>query len=401
MDGMSPAPDTQNTARNNPAKIVRTLAAIAVALAGIFVLSMTIHPAGMDYIEYWSSGKLLVHHADPYSPAGVLALEKSLGFLDKTPLIMLNPPWALFLIAPLGFLGVRAGLFLWTIVAIGCVLAFTWLLNVPPKHRAFALVFAPSLASICSSQSSPFLLLGFVLFLRFHRDRPFLAGASLLLMAIKPHLFLIFWVVLLADCIFRRAWLILVGGILALVAGTAFAMYFDPHIWPQYIAMLRGYKIQQGFLPTASMVFRMLIDVRAFWLLFVPSAFAIAWGLWYYTRHRLEWDWKTHGMLLILVTIFASPYGFFTDEIVLLPSIVLALNFPEKRKYSDWILLAVNTIALVIILADHAALSSRAYLWTPVTWLLWFLYTTRGFRHPDRQASAVLPKPAEIGEIGA
>jgi len=401
MDGQSALPDMQNPERNNPMKVVRTLAAVAVALAGIFVLAMTIHPAGMDFIEYWSSGKLLVHHTDPYSPAGVLALEKSLGFLDKTPLIMLNPPWALFLIAPLGFLGVRAGLFVWTLVAIGCVLAFTWLLDVPPKHRAFALVFAPALASICSSQSSPFLLLGFSLFLRFHRERPFLAGASLLLMAIKPHLFLIFWVVLLADCIVRRAWLILAGGVTALIAGTAFALYFDPHIWQHYISMLRGYKLQQGFLPTASMLFRMLIDVRAFWLLFIPSVFAIAWGLWYYARHRQAWDWKIHGMLLMLVTIFASPYGFFTDEIVLLPSIVFALNFPEKRKYSDWILLAVNTIALVIILADHAALSSRAYLWTPITWLLWFLYATRGFRHLDQHAQAATLRPAQIGEAGA
>jgi len=391
---MSTAADQPNP-QNNTKMIVRILAAVAVTLAGIFVLTMTIHPAGMDYIEYWSSGKLLARHADPYSPVGVLAVEKALGYRDATPLIMLNPPWALFLVAPLGYVGIHTGLFLWTILGIGCVLAFTQLLNVPPKQRAFAFVFAPALASIFSTQSSPFLLLSFSLFLRFYQSRPFLAGASLLLMAIKPHLFLIFWVVLLADCIYRRVWSILAGGLTALAAGTIFALCFDSQVWQHYFAMLRGYKLQQGFLPTASMLFRMLLDIHAFWLLFVPSAFAIVWGLWYYRQHRQAWDWRIHGMLLILVTIFVSPYGFFTDEIVLLPSIVFALTFPERRKYTEWILLVINSVALLVIVAGHAALSSRAYLWTPVSWLLWFLYATRGFKQPDLISASMTQKEPE------
>src|SRR6201999_1952329 len=109
-------------------------------------------------------------------------------------------------------------------------------LHVPLEDRVFAFLFMPVIASFRMAQSSPLLLLGFSLFLFFYRRRPFLAGASLLLMAIKPHLFLVFWAVLLVDCIYRRSLLVLAGLASALALGTGFATCLDPHIWQHYFA---------------------------------------------------------------------------------------------------------------------------------------------------------------------
>jgi hypothetical protein len=358
-------------------KIVRLLAAGAIVLAGILVITVASHPAAKDYISYWSAGKLLLHHADPYSPSGVFALEKTQGYSEAKPIIMRNPPWALFLTVPIGFGGPTYGLLLWTAALAGSIIASLRMLHIPSKDVALAFVFAPALASICVGQSSPFLLLGFSLFLRFYTSRPFLAGASLLLMAIKPHLFVVFWMVLLIDCIYRRRFLILAGGTAALAAGTAFSMCFNPRIWQQYFAMLRASALDHEFFPTTSMLFRLLVDPKADWLLFVPSALAVFWGLWYYARSRRAWDWRVHGMLLMLVTVMVSPYGWFTDEIVLLPSIAFALSAREPRKYSTGTLLAINSIALLIVVGFHPRLSSSAYLWTPLAWLAWFLYANR------------------------
>lgn len=372
------------------AKVFRIIGAALISMFGAIILTARISPGRMDYIEYWSSGHLLIHRANPYSPAGVLALEKAHGFLLSSPLIMLNPPWALFLIAPLGLLGVRAGLFLWILIAGGCILGSVRLLNPGSKDNPLALLFAPAIACFGSGQSSPFLLLGFALFLHFHARRPFIAGAALLLMAIKPHLFLVFWAVLLAESIYRRKFLILTGCASALAAATAFAMLIEPRIWLNYLAMLREHHPVEGFLPTLSMVFRLLIDPHAFWLLFVPSAIGVLWGLWYFASHRDTWNWKTNGMLLLLVTVMVSPYGFFTDEVVLLPAIIFALNLPEKRKYSGWILLAINAIAAILFMVLGASLTSPAYLWTPLAWLGWFLYATDGVRRINPTVSADL-----------
>jgi len=360
-------------------KILRRVAAAAIVLTGLLVISVASDPASKDYISYWSAGRLLLHHADPYSASQVLALEKTQGYSEIKPIIMRNPPWALFLVVPLGFVNPVVGLLLWTIAAAGCILIFIRLLNVSPEDRVFAFLFAPALGAICSGQSSPFLLLGFSLFLRFYQSRPFLAGVSLLLMAIKPHLFLVFWMLLLIDCIYHRRFFILAGGTCALAAGTAFSMYLDVHIWQHYFAMLRASALDTEFFPTISMLFRLLIDSRAGWLLFVPSALAVGWGLVYYARHRHSWDWRIHGMLLMLVSVLVSPYGWFSDEIVLLPSLAFAFTFPEKRRYSMKMLVAINCLALLILLIAHPSLSSYAYLWTPLAWTVWFLYTTDGF----------------------
>jgi hypothetical protein len=360
----------------NPGKALRTLATAGIVVCGILIFALI--TSRTDYISYWSAGKLLLHRSDPYSPSGAFALEKAQGF-TRGFMVMLNPPWALFLAAPLGFGGIRVGLFLWTLASVGCIFISAQLINVPSKERAFAYVFAPAVAAVFMGQSSPFTLLGFALFLRLHQTRPFLAGASLLLMAIKPHLFLIFWVALLIDCIYRRRFLLVAGCATALAGGSLFPMLFDPHVWPHYLAMLRGSTLKHQVFPNISMLFRVVIDAQAFWLLFVPSALAAIWALWYYASRRQVWDWRIHGMLLMLISVIVSPYGWLTDEAVLMPSILFALTLPEKRKDTVWILLALNTVVLFIALGHQASLTSRAYIWTPWAWLAWFLYATRGF----------------------
>jgi hypothetical protein len=375
-------------------KILRRVAAAAIVLAGLLVISVASDPASKDYISYWSAGKLLIDHANPYSKLDVLALERAHGFPETRPLMMRNPPWALFLTAPLGFVNPATGLFLWTLAAAGCIVAFTRLLKVPPEDRAFVFLFAPAIAVFRTAQTSPFLLLGFSLFLYLHRRRPFLAGASLLLIAIKPHLFLVFWAVLLADSIYRRRLLVFAGLAAALAAATTFAMCFNVHIWQHYFAMLRGSDLDSEFFPTTSMMFRLLINSRAIWLLFVPSAVAFVWGLWFYTRNRLVWHWGTHGMLLMLVTVLASPYSWFPDEVVLLPALAFAITLPHRRACSLEILAVINLAAILVLMAGNRSIVSTVYLWTPSAWLAWFLYATNGFRI---QSGNLAIQPKEIG----
>lgn len=100
----------QIDAPKSTAKALRMLVAVVITLIGI--LAFTLMTRRTDYIEYWCSGKLLLQRVNPYSPAGIFALEKAQGYSDSRALIMLNPPWTLFLVAPFGFTGLRIGLFL-------------------------------------------------------------------------------------------------------------------------------------------------------------------------------------------------------------------------------------------------------------------------------------------------
>ena len=145
----------------------------------------------------------IVHHANPYDGSAVLQIERSVGFSAQSQvLLMRNPPSALCLVIPLGFFGLRAGALLWSLLLLAAMVLsvhMLWRLQGRPcnKLHYLAYSFAPALLCILGGQTAIFALLGLVLFLRFHQGRPFVAGLSLWLCALKPHLFLPFVMVLL------------------------------------------------------------------------------------------------------------------------------------------------------------------------------------------------------------
>jgi hypothetical protein len=374
-------------------RLIRLLATAGIFCVAIITIWFAGKPASKDYISYWSAGHLLAHHADPYSYSKVLTVEKAQGYVQAKPLIMLNPPWSLILALPLGWGTPRAGLIFWMAAGLACILAYLHLLNVAPENRLFAYLFAPAFASLSVGQSSPFLLLGFALFLRFNRTRPFLAGAALLLMAIKPHLFFVFWPVLLMDCLHCRRFRLLAGSAVALVGATALAMYLDPRIWSEYLSMLYASRVDTKFLPTTAFLLRYLIAPSAAWVQLVPSAAAIAWAIWFYVCKRRIWDWGIHGMPLMLVTIVVSPYAWMTDEIVLLPSIMFALAKPTQARHSIAIFIAINGTAVMMTIAQ-VQLPSGAYIWTSAAWCGWYLYSlysksSKGLQIPILEPSAL------------
>jgi len=354
------------------AKAWRILAAAALTAIGVAVLAaFGSRTNANDFIEYWSAGKLFVHGANPYSGPLILALEKSRGFTPDAPLIMLNPPWALPMVAPLGFLPPLAALVLWIVAGAGCILASLVLLEVPPKNRTLAFLFAPVLGCFAMEQSSPFLLLGFSLFLRFNRSRPFLAGASLTLMAIKPHLFMVFWVILLADCIYRWRFTILAGLASSLACVSALVTLAHPHVWQDYFALLHESTLDQNAYPTLPSLLRAVINVKLAWIATIPLCLAIAWGIAYYWRRRSGWDWRREGMLVMLVAVLTSPYCWIADEVVLLPSVASALA-SSPRRFSLEILTAINLAGLVGI-----SVTIRSLAWFPLALFLWYLYAAQ------------------------
>jgi len=354
------------------AKAWRILAAAALTAIGVAVLAaFGSRTNANDFIEYWSAGKLFVHGANPYSGPLILALEKSRGFTPDAPLIMLNPPWALPMVAPLGFLPPLAALVLWIVAGAGCILASLVLLEVPPKNRTLAFLFAPVLGCFAMEQSSPFLLLGFSLFLRFNRSRPFLAGASLTLMAIKPHLFMVFWVILLADCIYRWRFTILAGLASSLACVSALVTLAHPHVWQDYFALLHESTLDQNAYPTLPSLLRAVINVKLAWIATIPLCLAIAWGIAYYWRRRSGWDWRREGMLVMLVAVLTSPYCWIADEVVLLPSVASALA-SSPRRFSMEILTAINFAGVVGI-----CVTIRSLAWLPLALFLWYLYATQ------------------------
>jgi hypothetical protein len=330
--------------------------------------------ANRDFVAYWSAAQLFVRHINPYDRTTVLRVEQSVGYKHNQPMMMRNPPPALTLAFPLGFVDLQVGAALWYLLLGGCLMIsirLLWILNGRPNDRLHlvAYLFAPTVACMLTGQTSVFVLLGLTLFLYLRSTRPFLAGMCLALCAIKPHLLLPFGGVLLAWSWSRGSYRVLYGATAGLVCATSLPLALVPSVCTDYVAMLCQAGLDTEFIPTASSLFRIAIDRESAWVQSAPALFGLVWALWYFHRHRAEWDWNTHGLLLLLVSLLVAPYAWMTDEVIALPAILSATYLASKRSLVAFGLL--NGLAVVGI-AMGIPLATGAYIWTSAAWLLWY-----------------------------
>jgi hypothetical protein len=335
-----------------------------------------------DFISYWAAGHQLLNGLNPYDIGAVQNLERDTGGEDGQPLlVMRNPPIAFFLVLPLGVISPKAGLILWLFFLLSSFslsIFLIWILNGRPANLMHLLgyAFAPALACLMAGQVGIFLLLGLVLFLYFHHSRPYVAGASLLLCAIKPHLFFPFAVVLLLWEVSRRSYRIVVGFSAALLGSCALAFYLDSNAWSQYSQMMHAGGALNERVPVLSVAFRFLTDRNAWWLQFLPEAIACAWAIWYFGAHRKHWNWMDQGLIVLLVSAMCTPFGWVTDESMLLPAVLTGLYRAAKHRRSLIPLGLFAGVALAEVLVP-VQIISPFYLWTTPAWLSWYLYATR------------------------
>jgi hypothetical protein len=381
---------------------LRALAAACIVAAGFCLVSAIIalslaptNPGSRDFIEYWAAEQLLIHHANPYDRVATFQIERAAGFTKGRAEFWYSPPVDLLLALPLGFVGARSGLILWTIALFAGLSLSLWLiwdLNGRPNTllSLAGFLFAPALTCLLAGQISIFFLLAFVLFLYFYESHPFWAGAALLPCTLKLHLFLPFAVALLLWILVRKRYSILAGFAAAFTAGCVLTFSFDSHAWSEYSQLMKTEGLLNEFVPTLSETLRFQIDRSAIWLQFVPGVLACCWAVWYFWTRRDRWNWMNHGLLLLLVSALCRPYGWFFDESVLLPAVLAGMY---RAANSRWSLLPLGLIAGVALIEAliPVPITSPYYLWTAPAWLAWYLYATRGSGAPAGKSAQPSP----------
>jgi hypothetical protein len=356
---------------------------LALALIALFlcVVPLTGKAAsGRDFVVYWATGQQLAHHANPYDKDAMGRIEHTAGLPGEYGVLyMRNPPWDLILTVPLGFIGLRIAALLWSLILAGCLLAsvhMLWIMHGRQKNRIHWLgySFAPAMICLFAGQTSLFALLGLVLFLRLHSTRPFFAGASLWLCALKPHLFLPFGVALLAWIAFTKTYRILAGGAVAIAVSCALAYWIDPLAWTQYFQMLRASGIEAEYIPCLSVALRTWINPHAMWIPYVLPASGCVWALGYFWTRRKVWDWNRDGSLLMLVSIVFAPYCWIFDQVLAVPALLQGAYLTRSRVLLT--VLAFTSVAVEIELVAGVRIGSVLFLWIAPAWLAWYLFAT-------------------------
>lgn len=397
----TPSPQLSGSRNRLWQSLAELLALAAFLLALMFAIDICVvmltgnGSQHRDFVSYWASGQLFVHHQNPYDADAIRRLELDQRYpAEHQVLIVRNPPSALVLVAPLGFVSYRAAALLWSLLLVACWIVsvrMLWVMQGRPTQRfrvlgysfpprLVPLLFAPALMCMLAGQTGLFALLGLVLFLRFHRSQPFLAGVALWLCALKPHLFLPFAAVLLLWVIVTRSYPVLVGAILALATSTAVALRVDPLAWAQYTQMMRTIGIEREFIPCLGIALRFAINPSATWLQYVPAALGCIWAVWYYWSRRDHWDWLQHGPLLALVSMLVSPYAWVTDQVLAVPALMWAVH---RTSRGILLPLALASAAIEVAVLCNIYMHSAFYLWTAPAWLAWYLYAARYPDHAD------------------
>jgi hypothetical protein len=357
---------------------IAAVAGLALAFTILYIAAVPLAgklSASRDFVSYWATGHQLLRHGNPYDRDAIMSLEHAAGLDPRAILIMRNPPWALPLVLPLGFLGVRIAGILWTLLLLACLLVSVrtvhQMYGTPPTRvHWLGFAFTPCLICLTMGQTALFALLGLVLFLRYHSQRPFAAGAALWLCALKPHLFLPFAAALAAWIVISRSYKLLAGAAAALAVSSGVASLLNPRAWSDYVQLMRSPAVENDFVPCIPDALRHWLMPNSALLQYLPAGLCCAWALVYYWRRRASWDWLSNGSPLMLVSLLFAPYCWFYDQCLAMPAIVHGAYTTRSRNRA-------GLLALIIFAADVelclVKVISPLWLWTAPAWLAWYL----------------------------
>ncbi len=334
-----------------------------------------------DFGIYFTAATLSQKGQNPFDLQAI-GREQNLLKPGMPPMPANSGPWAIAAVVPFtvfDFPAARlAWLFLEIAILIGCG-DIIWAIYKGPSNQVpfvwlMALFSYASLQVLWLGQLSVFVLLGFVIFARYYRTHPFLAGIGLALLALKPQNQLLVILIGLIWMIHRRQGRIVTGLVAGVGLLTCFVIFSNPLIIHQYLAMFRDDPPSGYLTPVPATVLRLCFGLERFRLNFALLPFGFVWGIIYYWIHRNEWNWIERLPLILLVSYLVSPFGWAYDQIVFLFVYLQVMAWAASQRSASWILAILIHGALS---AYYLIMLSRTeelhWIWLAPVWTLAYL----------------------------
>jgi len=357
-----------------------------------------------DFVDFWAASRLLINGGDPFSPAEVLELQQSVGYLEPKPLLMWNPPWTLSFILPIGVLDYGLSQFVWLLLHVFFILLSAqklWAIYSPTARQAYlpwiaAFTFVPTLMVLIIGQITPLVLLGIVGFLYFERkNQLFLAGVSTTIISIKPHLIYLFWIGVILWVWNQRRWPVAYGAIVAGIIVAVIPALIDPAVYFQFIEMYRfpGRSTPLELpAPSIGSFLALYFPHGNLPIQFLPPLLGSLWFLWHWHKYKDHWNWSEQIPLMILVSLAFSSYAWTYDQVILLPAVIHGFVM-VKRQSDSWY---KSGLGLLYLGANGCYFAGKVFVTTD-SYYFWlapvFLLIYLGVSIVSRSStSATLPK---------
>jgi len=336
------------------------IAALIVGIVAAVCVIVWQDPKPVDFLAFWAAGKMAIsgNSAGIYDIAAHRAVERSVTEVGTLP-FPYPPPFAL-VVAPLGLLTFGAAFSAWMLVTCGLYLAAArgWM------RRRIAIAQPAVLINGFVGQSA--FLTSALLFggTRLVASRPFLGGALLGALVIKPQLALMLPFALIAG----RRWRAIGGAIASSAALLAIAwITLGGDAYQAFFALLSTFG---GFVAESRWPWHELASFFGLLRFFgVPATIAL-------TIHAvvalaaavlvcLAWHWNRDGKeaMLAAATLLGPPYLLSYDAVLLALPVAWLLSRRPVLALSVWVLALIpvgalfgfyefpNTIPLAAVLA--------------------------------------------------
>jgi len=354
---------------SNAAKHILILLLAAVVL--LFPITLPSGAGDMDLQAYWGSAYLFAHGQD-FSDSNALGdVQRTLANRTR-----LDTQYAWFfptgnvILLPLTFIPFTRAVYYWLILNVLAFFYSTILLWEQADDRIWipliaVFSFALTLISLIFGQISSLEVLGLALFLMLSKSRkPYLAGASLVLTTVKPHLVIITLPILFLDMLRKKEWKTLTGFLIAL--GFCFIVlfaFYPPWLQSFWTVFTSGMRTVRET-PTINGILVLLGEYtigKLIWLV-VLLAGIVWWWLW-------GQNWDRHIFIDISVTVglIVSPIGWSYDQVMLIFPILTLLAWVVTDKLPKQ---ASRIVVAVLIIGNIAAFYLRTFTPSDV-WFFW------------------------------
>jgi hypothetical protein len=326
-----------------PLTVATALTLVLIAFTLWAFWTIRFHPKGIDFVSFWSAGRMVVEGtpAAAYDIVAHRSLELTVAPDTGLMPFPYPPPFLLF-VAPFALASFAVGFMLWSLAG-GIFYAFVGKRVAPIMY---VLANPPVLVTMMIGQSS--LLTGGILILGLTLvgNAPFLAGAVLGLLIIKPQLALMLPVAMLAG----RKWRTIAGALLSSVTLLLLALLlFGVESYRGFFAILPTYA---GFMQHGSWDWATVASPFGFARYF-GAGFSVAMGVQgavafaAVAMTAIAWarNWEQKVAILAAASLLATPYLFTYDAILLLiPAGVLIRQQQFGRLAVLWVLTALPVL---------------------------------------------------------
>ena len=332
---------------------------------------------GYDFYLLWSAGALLHEGQNPYDLETFSHQLEAIGwpsteFAKKFP-HPVNTLWLYWMFALLPF---KLSLALWSVASLVAILACSSALIGALAIRGggskglmlfSAALFPPTLGTIIWGQMNGVLLLGVTLFaVGWRNARYFLAGLSLSLVTLKPHLFVPFsLVIFISELRLRRAMCLLGCAMgFALQVGIACAIAPDCLAW--YVQSFNGHLDES--LRICGATLGQLVECSSSLRVVRPALLVVGALLSLWLVRRRGYSLETLLGVVLPISVCVAPYSWMHSFVVLIPNFLLLLErFGTRVRESTLRYVAVVVAATCLPLI---VLGGAQVVWVVLSWAI-------------------------------